>query len=244
LQASNSRRLELLMKHKPSLTPKEYTRIPARAVYFIVWMMLRARHFEDARSMTQSYIAGFPPKLDPAAIRTSLDIIHLHIPWTLRKRSPLCQHNDALKTVEMFFALHQDIKPDARTLFLLLGSLRRTTYPGTLARRAADTFCRKWGYRAESRRVRERITTFAIKEGNIGLAEMELRKEMQSRFQEWTYAAQVEVLGGTRRMGHVRLLRRPMRKIYKRKGVDVQRWRYLARKIRRMRRARECNAAA
>ncbi|KIM75407.1 hypothetical protein PILCRDRAFT_827324 [Piloderma croceum F 1598] len=233
-QASNSRRLQILMTHTPSLTATEYTRVPARLVYFTVWMMLRAGHFRDAKNMTRSYLAGLPPSLDPRTIRASLDIIHLHIPWGFRGSNALREHQSVRSTVEEFLALHKDIRPDARTLFLLLRSFRRTTFSGTLARQAANDFCRKWGYRTESRRVRERITIFAIKEGNIALAESELRKEMQSRFQEWTYAAQTEVLGGTGRAGYSRLSMQPMSKIYKGHGVDKQRWRYLTQKVRRM----------
>jgi len=233
-KALDSQRLQLLMTHTPSLAATDYTRIPARIVYFMVWMMLRAGHFRDARNMTRSYLAGLPPRLGPSTIRALLDIIHLHIPWGFRSGNALREYQSVRSTVEEFFALHRDIRPDGRTLFLLLRSFRRTKFSGTLARQAANDFCRKWGYRTESRYVRERITVFAINEGNIALAESELRKEMQSRFQEWTYAAQTEVLGGTGRAGYPRLLRQSMRKIYKGHGVDKMRWRYLTQKARRM----------
>jgi hypothetical protein len=232
----NSQRLDLLMQNTPSLTSNEYTRIPGRAVYFTVWMMLRAGHFQDARNMTQSYITGLPPSPDRRTIRAALDIIHLHIPWGFPGSNPLREHQNIRRTVEMFFAIHKDIRPNARTLFLLLRSLRYTKFSGTLARQTTDDFCRKWGYRAESRRVRERITAFAIAEGNIALAETELRKEMQSRFEEWTYAARTELVGGTGRPGYYgyhQLLRRPMRMIYNGHGVYLKRWQYLARKVRR-----------
>jgi hypothetical protein len=232
-RALTSRRLNILMKYTPSLTPTECMRMPARTVSFIVWMMLVARHFGDARDMTRSYIAGLPPRLSTTTIRASLDIIHLHITGPTN-RSPLHEHYNNRRTVEMFFAMHQDIKPDARTLFLLLRSLRRTTYSGILSRQIAKAFCRKWGYRAESRRVRDRITTFAVKEGNGEVVDIEWRKEMQSRLQERTYAVQTEVLGRTGRPPYYRLLRQPTRKIYKKRGVNIWRWRHLAQKIRQM----------
>jgi len=235
LKDLNIRRLKLLMMHTPSLTPQEFKQIPARAVYYIVWMMLRVGRFQDARHITQSYLAGLPPKLDPKAIRRSLNIIHLHIPWVFEKHGPLSQHYSARKIVENFLAIHRDIRPNATTLFLLIRSLRRTKNSGTLARQVAHAFCRRWGYRTESRQVRERIITYALREGNIDLAESELRKEMHSRFRERTYAAQAEVLGGTERMGYTRLLRQPMWKIYKQSGIDMRRWRYLVYKVRLLR---------
>lgn len=234
LKSLNAQRLRLLMSHTPSLTPQERNRIPARAVYITVCMMLRAGHLEDARDMTMSYMAGLPPKLDPGTIQSSRDIIHLHIPWLFTENSPLHRYYDVRKTVESFFTVHRDITPDAKTLFLLLRSLRRATNSGTLARQAATAFRRKWGYHTESRLVRQRITAFAIRERNVDLAEAELRKEMQTRFQDMTYAVQAEVLGRTRFMGYLRLLRRPVRKVYNEGGVDFMRWRYLARQIKRI----------
>jgi hypothetical protein len=235
----NARRLTLLTKHMPSLTPEERMKIPARAAYLIVWMMVRAGDFEDARRMTLEYIAALPPKLDPKAIRASRDIIHLHIPWAFTDRSPLDQHYRIRNIVDRFFTIRPDIRPNARTLFLLLRSLGGAQCPGTLARQVTNAFCRKWGYHVESQRVRQRITTFALIERNTDLAEIELRKEIQNRFQQSTYGAPAKVLVGMGRMGYTRLLRQPMRKIYTQRGVDLQRWKYLARKVRRMKMAAE-----
>lgn len=235
----DAQRLDLLMKHAPSLTPKEYTRIPARAVYFIIWMMLRAGHFDDAKKMTQSYLGGLPPRLDPREVRASLDIIHLHIPWGSRKQSPLDEHYDVRHIVETFLAMHKDLRPDARTLYLLLRSLRRTTYSGTIARQAANAFCHKWGFRAESQHVRRRITTFAVKENNHKLAKEELRRASLHRFQQLTYAAQSEKLGGAVRMGHNGPLTHAMKRIYQRRGVEARRWQHLERKVKRMKTAKK-----
>jgi hypothetical protein len=74
-----------------------------------------------------------------------------------------------------------------------------------------------------------------LDEGNVDLAENELRKEEWFRFQERTYSAQTEVLGGTGRMGYKRLMRQPMWKIYKKRGVAVRRWRRLILKVRLLR---------
>ena len=234
LEALNSGRLRLVMRHNPSMTPKAYTRMPPRVVYFIVWMMLRAKHFQDARDMTRFYLAGLPPKLDAATIRASLDIIHLHVTCSPRKRMSLQQHYSDRRTVEKFIAVHPDIKPNAKTLFLLLRSLRRTTYSGTLARQTANAFRRKWGCHVVSRRVRQRIITFAVAEGNLDLAINELRKERQSRFQALTYATQTDMLGGTGRSRHYQLLRQPMAKIYRERGVNARRWGILTQTARQM----------
>lgn len=232
LGSLDSRRLKLLMQHAPSLTPKEYTRMPARAVYFIVWMMLRAGHLDDARNMTRAYLAGLPTQLAPREVRAALDVLHLHIPWGSTKRSPLAEHYDVRRTLEMFLAMHKALKPDSRTLFLLLRSLKRTTYSGTLARQVANSFRRKWGSHTESERVRRRITALALKEGNLALANRELNQESRNRAEHNNYAVQTEVLGSS---GHGPLLRPPLVTVFTKRGAEVRRWRHLKRKVRFMR---------
>ena len=200
--------------------------------------MLRAGHCDDARKMTRSYLSGLPAKLGPREIRASLDIIHLHIPWGSSKHSPLDEYYDIRRIVETFLAMHKDLRPDARTLHLLLRSLRRSTYSGTIARQAVNAFCRKWGFRAESQRVRRRITTFAVKENNLELAEKEIQRASLHRLQGWTYAAQTEKLGGAMRTGHNGPLTQAMRRIYQRRGMEARRWRHLERKVLHMKKAK------
>jgi hypothetical protein len=234
-QALHSRRLQILMTHLPSLTTTQYTHMPARVVYLTVWMMLRAGDFSDAKTMTRLYLAGLPPSLDRGIIHASRNIIHLHIPWGFSDSNALREHQIIRSTVEEFFALHKDIKPNARTLFLLLRSFRRANLSGTLARQAVNDFRRKWGYHTESPHVRERVAVFAIRERNIALAESELRRMIESRFQSRMYAAQTEVAGRTSRAGHLRLRLQPMSEIYKGPGIYGQRLEYLMRKVQRMR---------
>jgi hypothetical protein len=67
----DDRRLNLLMSCAPALTPKQYTRMPARAIYFIVWRMLRIGHLEDARRMTRSYLSRIATRAQPEGIARS-----------------------------------------------------------------------------------------------------------------------------------------------------------------------------
>lgn len=170
-------RLRVLMEHAPTLTPDQYTAMPARAVYFIVWAMLRIDHPDDARNMTRSYLTGLPAKLDDTHIRASLDIIHLHISFGIKELDALAAHRCARQLVEEFLSMHDDLRPSARTLFLLLRPLKRSLYAGTHARRAVNAFCNKWGdFLRESPNVRRRVTEFAVKQGNSRQAEHELSR--------------------------------------------------------------------
>lgn len=234
VRSLETKRLNLLMKFSPSLTANEYTRMPARAVFFIVWNMLRAGHIADAQDMTKSYLGGLPPELSPKDVRESLDIIHLHIPWGSNKARPLQEHYHARRVVESFLDMHKHVKPDANTLFLLLRSLRRTTYSGTLAKQTANAFARKWGLRVGSERVRRRIATFAIKEGNVRLAENELCQQRQSHLQHSTYATQTDASGSAPETMYRDVIRPPLRKTYTRGIMEVQRWRLIERKVQHM----------
>lgn len=231
MHALEMKRVGLLMSQAPSVSTKDYMRMPARAVYFIVQSMLRRGDLDAARRLTEAFLGALPPKLDPPALRAALDVIHLHIPWGSRKRSPLTRHYDVRKIVERFLAMNGDLRPNGHTLLLLLLPLRNVKQSGSLARQIANTFCRKWGFSLESPRVRRRITMFALKEGNIKLAETELAKERFAHFRARTYDAQMDVLGWTTPTRHRRLHRWS---VFKHSGRERAMWQSLRRKAYRL----------
>ena len=215
----DSHRLGVVMKHSPTLTPDQYRSMPRRAVYLIVWAMLRMGHLDDARNMTRSYLTGLPAKLDDKQKRGSLDIIHLHIPFGTKERGALAAHRSARQRVEEFLSMHGDLRPNARTLFLLLGPLKRSPYAGTHARRAVNAFCRKWGEGlGSSPNVRRRIIEFAIKQDNTRLVNRELTRggdlvenEEEGAYQEYS--------------------RKSFKDVYRGRGVEGYKWRELMRRI-------------
>ncbi|KAF7965894.1 hypothetical protein HWV62_40995 [Athelia sp. TMB] len=200
------RRLALLAGTPPALAPGR--RLPPRAVHLVVHALLRAHDAPRARALTHAALPALPP-------RAALALVHLHIALGHTSGSALGRHQKAAREADQLLSL-AGIKPTAETLFLLLAPLKHTTRAGTHARRAADAFAARWGPGVESARVRRRIAAFAVKEGNVKLAEAELGKEAAARWRAGTYAVQEDVLGGA--WGDVE------RGVYPHKGLERKRW--------------------
>ena len=203
--AATPRRLALLAASAPALAPGR--RLPPRAVHLVVHALLRRGDTARARALTAAVLPALPP-------RAALGLVHLHIALGHTAGSALGRHEKAAREADALLAL-AGIKPTAETLFLLLAPLKHTTKAGTHARRAADAFAARWGPGVESARVRRRIAGFAVKEGNVRLAERELGAEAAARWRAGTYAVQEEVLGGARDVDT---------RVYPHKGLERKRW--------------------
>ncbi|KAF7985258.1 hypothetical protein HWV62_6383 [Athelia sp. TMB] len=199
------RRLALLAATPPALAPGRL--LPPRAVHLVVHALLRAHDAPRARALTAAALPALPP-------RAALGLVHLHIALGHTSGSALGRHQKAAREADAFLS-QAGIEPTAETLFLLLAPLKHTTRAGTHARRAADAFAARWGPGVESARVRRRIAAFAVKEGNVKLAEAELGKEAAARWRAGTYAVQEDVLGGAREVE---------RGVYPHKGLERKRW--------------------
>jgi hypothetical protein len=204
-------RMILLMKYFPALAPEEQARMPPYAIFMAVQWLLRAGRRAEAVKLTVALVSRGPPVPKSGASlmdvseegtcgrnarllswqRACLDVLHLHLSVPLStspslsslpvSQTGLSEYYSARKAVKDILAAHDALKPTPRTLFLLLGSLRRTKQCGTLAWRTVQWFSRRWGdgqpESVEDRRVRRRLTSLAIKEGRLDIAEDAMKRQ-------------------------------------------------------------------
>jgi hypothetical protein len=228
--ATDATRYKMLMQHPPRLTATERTRIPPRAVYLAVQMMLRMDS-KAALRFTEAYLKGLPSHIGHRWAQACLSIIHLHI-VSVSKRGLSAYHASRM-TLNALLAIHPQLRPTSTTLLLLLRHLKQTRRCGTIAQSVVLAFRKRWGLRTMDQRVRRRVASLALKEGRMDIVADMLAMERTLGWPRRMWAVQKEVLGGTGRKTYRRLLRRPMRVIFGRKGREAQMWKLLRRRIRR-----------
>lgn len=234
----HSARYDALMKKRPVMTAKEIVRTPPRLLYFVVTAMLHSKERETALALTTSYMKCLPLVVDDRWSRACLDIIHLFIVFGSSKEG-LQKLYEAHRTLILLLALHPSLRPTSTTLFLLLGSLRRTKRCGTIAWNILQNFKGQWGPRVEDRRVRRRIASFAMKEGRADIVEEIFGCEQVLRWSHRTWSLQRHVLGDLDGFPSGRFLQSPGRKIFRGNGKEERLWCLLKKRAHRTRQKRE-----
>ncbi|KAH7928552.1 hypothetical protein BV22DRAFT_1058849 [Leucogyrophana mollusca] len=232
-----SARYQTLMDHFPSLTSHEYAQLPPKAVYTIVHAMIRLGRRQDALTTTQAYLSSLPRRLAHSQRRVVRDIIHLHILVDPAK-SGLSHHFASRRVLYALLDMRKDILPSPTTLFLLLGTLRTCKRCGTIAGQCLRIFRRRWGERVESGMVRRRIASLALKEGRSDIFDDMIRKEQSARSIRAGWRTQRELLGGSFPRAFPRLIKRPHRQLFGKRGIENRRWQMLTKNALRMRQRR------
>lgn len=221
-------RYDSLMQQKIRLAmPTDNSQIPpAKVITACVAALLRMKQTRMALSMTLHLIPIVPRDL-------ALRLVHLH--FGLRLHTGLQSYHCALRMYHGFLAVCPTLRPDATTLFLILGHLERAYKPATIAYKFAFYFRSHWGDSVLSPRVWRRLLSLAVKDGRRDLmrAALSIRRTMTYAAGAWD--VQQEVLGGQWR--NLKRLEKKMEA--KKAGTERQKWDRLAKraekKLRRLR---------
>ncbi|KAF9244622.1 hypothetical protein BU15DRAFT_42076 [Melanogaster broomeanus] len=227
-------RYRALMQVIPPLTSLNSTHILPRTIHVIARTMVHIGRRDLALSTTLSYLESLPSRIRRCDRRAILDLLHLHMFLGTRSGKPgLKRHFAQRRTMFKLLNARQDLTPSPMTLFLLLGSLRASRRCGTMAMQCLRLFQKRWGPSVQSSLVRRRITSLALKEGRLDIAEANLRAEKVARRTKVGWRLQREVLGGRLPRAFSKLMRSSWRKSFSGRGAENRRWHLLEKKLER-----------
>jgi len=216
-------RYRALMQVSPLLTSSGQVQILPRTILIITQIMCQVGQRDLALSTALSYLESLPPRLGRCDRRRVLDLVNFHLSIIIRHRkSSLKRHFTQRRVLWKFLHARPDLTPSSTTLFLLLGPLRGCRRSGTLAMQCLRLFQKRWGPRVQSRLVRRRVASLALKEGRLDIVEAMIRLERRSRAFDDTLPRTVY----TSR-------RRPWRTLFSRRGAENRRWHLIEDKFRR-----------
>lgn len=223
----------LLLQNFPALQSEELRNMPPRVIFCLVRWMIKNNRRELVWRATLLFFKRLPPRLTPRMRRICLDIVHLHLlPYhngrTLRPR-------EAGHILGELLNIHQDIRPDATTLFHYLRTLRGLRNRTTRALQIVHRFKARWGSEVVDDKVLRRIASFAASDGKVDLvsslvryrAQLRRHKEAgdarwQNAYEEWSAAGE-------------RPLLYPRRLLFPRRGAENWRWYVLSKRAQRLR---------
>jgi hypothetical protein len=216
-------RYRALMQVSPLLTSSDQVQILPRTILIVTQIMYQVGQRSLALSTALSYLESLPPQLRRCDRRRVLDLVNFHLSMVTRHRKPcLKQHFTQRRILWKFLHARSDLTPSSTTLFLLLGPLRGCRRSGTLAMQCFHLFEKRWGPRVQSRLVRRRVASLALKEGRLDIVEAMIRSEWRCRVFDDTFPRTVY----TSR-------RRPWRTLFSRRGAENRRWHLMEEKYRR-----------
>lgn len=213
-----------LMQVSPLLASSGQVQILPRTILIITQTMYQVGQRSLALSTALSYVKSLPPRLGRCDRRRVLDLVNFHLSTVARHRKPsLKQHFTQRRILRKFLLARPDLIPSSTTLFLLLGPLRSCRHSGTLAMQCFRLFEKRWGSHVQSRLVRRRVASLALKEGRLDIVEAMMRLERRCRvsdddtFPRTVYTSR----------------RRPWRTLFSRRGAENRRWHLIEDKYRR-----------
>lgn len=214
-------RYELVMGQIPKL--RRTGRPPARVISMAVEALLRMGKREAALEVMTEWLGR-------EKAETGLRLVHLYLALRGSKRG-VQSFYEVLRELNGLLSVFGQVRPNGRTLFLVLGHLRRAIQCGTLAERVARGFQRRWGSRVVSGRVRRRVVALAAKEGRQDIVKRwAAGGEMAQRAgRQWKQ--QGEVAGTGTGTGRRRVARPRLGLVYGKRGTETIRE---ARALRRM----------
>ncbi|KAI0053332.1 hypothetical protein FA95DRAFT_1674362 [Auriscalpium vulgare] len=173
---------------------------PPRAIYASVDALLRMGEGAAARELTVHFL-----KADPRGL--GLRLLHLHIrpvPAAAGTKS----YYRALRVYSACVLVAPELRPNATTLFLLLGHLKGAPRASTVGYCLMRFFRRQWGARVVGMKVWRRLLALAVREGQAGLVRKIAAAGRALHRTGRMRAVEREVLGGAGRAGSGRERRR------------------------------------
>ncbi|KAI0361341.1 hypothetical protein OH77DRAFT_1391580 [Trametes cingulata] len=222
-------RLDVLLRHPPLVTQSDLEQVPPRAIYVLVRSYLAQGQRSTAAALTTAYFESLPEEIGEEWRRSCLSIIHLHL--KPGQRPNLAEHYAICKTLFGFLGMHRSLRPNATTLYFLLGSLRRTTRCGQRASAVVRSFVTRWGPDIVDDAVRRRVASYWLKEGKPARAQAvvdaqnALDEEREARRTESEAAERDSITDRARRLRWLELHRS------RRKNKQRWFWRLLRRRI-------------
>ncbi|KAG9314299.1 hypothetical protein JVU11DRAFT_5088 [Chiua virens] len=215
-----------LIRISPLLTCSDQVQILPRTIFIITQAMHQVGQRNLALSTALSYLRSLPPQLRRCDRRGVVNLINLHLSLVARHKKPGLKHHFTQRRILWkFLDARPDLTPSSTTLFLLLGPLRGCRRSGTLAIQCLHLFQKRWGPRVQSRVVRRRVASLALKEGRLDIVEAMMRLEWRRRAFEDAFPWSAYPS---------RPLRRRPWWILSTRRVENQRWRLLEEKYRRL----------
>ena len=193
------------------------------AIYCIINLLVRADNRDRALALTKAFFKSIPRYMDARRVRRCLNIIHVHIISSPAKNG-LPRFYEARRTLISLLKLHPSLRPNSRTLFLLLAPLYHTKRCGTIAFNLLKSFKSQWGPHVEDRRVQRRVTQLALKEGRMDIVKNIARSERSERRYRRRRLLEEHVVGSLTRVPSRWHIRFPLRKVFPRNGRETRLW--------------------
>jgi len=193
------------------------------AIYCIVNLLVRANNRHRALALTKAFFEALPRYMDARKARRCLNIIHVHIIHSTAKNG-LPRFYESRRTLISLLKLHPSLRPNSRTLFLLLAPLQHSKRCGTIASKTLKSFKSQWGSHIEDRRVQRRVTQLALKEGRMDIVEKIAQSERSERRYRRRRLLEEGVAGGVTRVPSRWHIRFPLRKVFPRNGRETHLW--------------------
>lgn len=159
--------LLLAMRQLPQLrfTLRSVNRPSKPTLYHFVQALLRMGERRAAFDITLRLLRAEPTVW-------GIRFVHLHIALLGRRPMPkpgLQRYNAAYRDLDVILSECPSLRPDATTLFILLGHLKGTVNCGTLGHRLLLQFQARWGQHVVDGKVRARMLVLARKQGQPAL---------------------------------------------------------------------------
>jgi pentatricopeptide repeat protein len=193
----------------------------------------------SALSLSKQFLQSLPANPSEEDLLTATKLINLHLESSLPPPSssttpvhrPIPStklHSAHLRTFDSLISLHPSLKPNSQTLFLLLGSLRKSKQRGSRAYALFRTFRTKWGTEVEDAKVRRLVAEMCLEDGRIELANAMVKRErMFRRRSELSprplFAANSEIWqrAGWEEVMYIRLKKKILKRSGRKKDVDL-----------------------
>ncbi|KAF7339533.1 hypothetical protein MSAN_02167800 [Mycena sanguinolenta] len=210
-------RFRTLMQNLPAFLPNE-VEDSVRAVHIVVHAMLSRNRPESALTLATRYFNDLPRHINTRWARKCIAVIDALIAFEGQKRG-LLDFFAARRKLNSLLAIHPSLRPTSKTLYLLLGTLRKAKRCGSVSWQTLARFKTRWGPQVEDRRVRRRVASYAVIERRLDIFDKVFDAERRSR----TMGRQA---GPTEQL--TSSMRRPFREMFPRHGYEERLWKSLS----------------
>ncbi|KAJ7092648.1 hypothetical protein C8R44DRAFT_406148 [Mycena epipterygia] len=210
-------RFQILMQNLPTFLPNDVHE-SVRGVGIVVRALLSLGKPQAALTLATRYFNGIPRVIGVKWAEQCVGIIDALVAFENKKRG-LLDFFTTRRKLNSLLAIHPSFRPTPKTLYLLLGTLRKARQCGTVSWHTLTKFKTRWGPQVENRGVRRRVASYAIIERRLDIVNKVFDAERRSRLLHEAGTTEQPQLGG------LRLL--PFREIYPRHGYEERLWKLL-----------------
>lgn len=158
-------RQKLLLQNRPAHIPTLANTRPF-AVYCLVQLLVMTKNRERALALTKAFFKTMSRSMDSRNVMWCLNIVHV-LMMSSPLKDGLPRFYETRKILLSSVKLHPLLRPNSRSLYLLLAPLRRAKHCGTIAWKTLRTFRSYWGKMVVDLSVKRRVAQLALKEGRL-----------------------------------------------------------------------------